>query len=161
MKNTSVKKLCALVVAFLLIFTGFTPIAHAQESTTTTEVYTENGCTVTVTTVVTPLASSARSSRSAKTSTKTATITNGTGTTVAVFSITATFSYNGSTATCTSVSHSKTIKNNSWSFSRAISGKSGALATGYYTVDYYQNGTKYNSVSGSIKLSCDKNGHIS
>lgn len=155
------KKLCALIVACMFIFTGFTPIAHAQESTTTTEVYTESDCTVTVTTIVTPLSSNARSSRSAKSVTKTATINNAFGSTVAVFSITATFSYNGSTATCTSVSHSKTIKNNSWSFSRAISGKSGAVATGYYTVDYYQTGVKLNTVSGSLKLSCDRNGNIS
>ncbi len=101
------------------------------------------------------------STSTSKTYSKTATLKNGDNETVAKFKLTATFTYDGSTSTCTNVSHSATIYDDSYEFTSTSSSKSGATATGKYTIKKYILFINTQTVSDTITIKCDKNGNIS
>lgn len=89
---------------------------------------------------------------------KTLTIKNSSGTVLATYKLTGTFTYNGSSASCTKSSYSTSIKNSKWSFTSKTASKSSNKATGSYTLKNSSTGKSY---SGSVTITCSKNGTIS
>ena len=72
-----------------------------------------------------------------------------------------TFTYTGSSATCTSASTSYSINNNSWSVTKAQASRSGATATGEFTVKKYTLGVPTQTVNKTLTLTCSPTGVLS
>lgn len=85
-------------------------------------------------------------------------IKDGKGVTLATYTLNATFTYNGKTSTCTKTNYSSSIKKSGWSFSSRTTSKNGNKAYGSCVLKSSNSTKKY---SGSIQLSCTKNGVIS
>ena len=69
----------------------------------------------------------------------------------------ASFTYTGSSATCTSATPSYSINNNTWSVTKALASRSGATATGTFTVKQYGIFT----VDKTLTLTCSASGVLS
>lgn len=154
------KKVSIFLLSLVLFFTQFHLTAQAQTPVTYTESYQDGEYTIIETTTLYQSPSNARTTKSV-TANRTVDVVNYAGTTVASFTLTATFLYNGTSASCSSTSCSKYVKDSSWAFTTATSGKSGASATGYYTLRHYVNGKEESSKSGSVRMTCSKTGTIS
>ena len=72
-----------------------------------------------------------------------------------------TFTYTGSSATCNSASTSYSISNNSWSVTKAQASRSGATATGEFTVKKYSLGIVVQTVNKTLTLTCSPTGVLS
>ena len=78
--------------------------------------------------------------------------------TIASYTLSATFTCDGSTSRCTSASCSRTVNNSAWSFTSYSAAWTGNTAFGSYTAEcVYPKQT----VSNTITITCDANGHIS
>lgn len=75
--------------------------------------------------------------------------------------ITGTFNYDGKTATCTKASASSKIYNDSWKVTAANASRSGAKATGTFTVKKYLLGIPIKTVNKTVTLTCSKDGNFS
>lgn len=89
---------------------------------------------------------------------KEVTAKNSAGNVVATFTLHGTFSYDGSSATCTSASYSKSIVNNTWSFTSARAWANANKANGSYTLTRSTNGQ---TVSDNVTITCSPTGKIS
>ncbi len=72
-----------------------------------------------------------------------------------------TFTYTGSSATCTAASTSYSINNNTWSVTKAAASRSGATATGSFTVKKYTAGVVTQTVNKTLTLTCSASGTLS
>lgn len=72
-----------------------------------------------------------------------------------------TFTYTGSSATCTAASTSYSISNNSWTVTKAKASRSGATATGEFTVKRYELGVLAQTVNKTLTLTCSATGVLS
>lgn len=75
--------------------------------------------------------------------------------------VTGTFNYDGKTATCTKSVTSYKIYNDSWKVTASNASKSGAKATGTFTVKKYWLGIPTKTVNQTVTLTCSKNGNFS
>ena len=74
--------------------------------------------------------------------------------------LTATFTYNGTTATCTSATPGHTIYNTSWQVTKETASRSGATATGEFTIKKYVLGIPVKTVNKTLTLTCTPNGTV-
>lgn len=72
-----------------------------------------------------------------------------------------TYTYTGSSATCTAASTSYSINNNSWSVTKATASRSGATATGEFTVKRYTLGVVTQTINKTLTLTCSPTGVLS
>lgn len=72
-----------------------------------------------------------------------------------------TFSYTGSSASCTAASTSYSISNTAWSVTKAQASRSGATATGSFTVKRYELGVLAQTVNKTLTLTCSASGVLS
>lgn len=75
--------------------------------------------------------------------------------------VTGTFNYDGKTATCTKSVTSSEIYNNSWKVTASNASKSGAKATGTFTVKKYWLGIPTKTENRTVTLTCSKDGKFS
>lgn len=153
------KKIFTITLTMILFITFFCDYANA--STISEEVIYQDDDFIVTSTLVTFDSNSAIqlfSTTSSKNSSKTITIKNNAGSTLATYTLYASFTYNGNSSSCTRVSASSSVKKTGWSFSSRKTSKSGHTASGSYTLKNTNSTKKY---SGSVRLSCSKNGTIS
>lgn len=153
------KKIFTITLTMILFITFFCDYANA--STISEEVIYQDDDFIVTSTLVTFDSNSAIqlfSTTSSKNSSKTITIKNNAGSALATYTLYASFTYNGNSSSSTRVSASSSVKKSGWSFSSRKTSKSGNTASGSYTLKNTNSTKKY---SGSVRLSCSKNGTIS
>lgn len=157
------KKFFCILVS-LLTLTTFTPnnisAAALSDYSKTEIIYQDEDITIETTLTIHANNTTGIQTFSTKKSTaatKTATIKSSSGKILATYKLKGTFTYNGKTASCTNAIYSTSIKNAKWSFSSKSARKSSNKAIGSYTLKHTNGTTK----SGSVTLTCNKNGTIS
>ncbi|MCI9174930.1 MAG: hypothetical protein HFH49_08290 [Lachnospiraceae bacterium] len=147
------------ILFIIMLFVSFPKISYASTPPDIIQTDTEdfgNGFYG-----ITTLEIQSDNTRTVKTASKTYTLKTSSGTTAASFKLTATFNYpSGSSALCTYVSHSTSISDTKWKFSKKSSAKSGNTASGTFTANLVSSGITLESISKTITLTCDKYGNI-
>ncbi len=95
-----------------------------------------------------------------KTGKKTKTVYDSNGNVDFSVTLTASFSYTGSSATCTSATASKSISDSTWTVTTSAS-RSGRTGTASYTGVQKVLGVTFDTVDGSIIISCSNTGVLS
>ena len=150
------KKVLSLVVSFLLILTMAVPVSAAETVVSEEITYFEDGSYL-ITTTVQSL------SRAANTTTgfTRKSFVDASGYTCWRAVLTGTYSYDGTTATCTGSTIEVYIYNNDFYAITKSAGKSGASATGTFTIARTVIGITIERNTYSMTLTCNPNGTLS
>lgn len=159
------KRVLSLIMAGLLLATPVT--AFAQEPTgTSNTVYTAvSECSdggYLITTIEEEDTGIAAFAASTKKASKTTKYYNNNNVLQWYVTVNGTFSYvKGKSSACTAASVTAVSKASTWKISSKKASKSGSTATASATAKQYKNGIFFQSITKTVKLTCDKNGNLS
>ena len=155
------KRILTCVFAMLLVMCSVTPVFAGGSdeapaiTSQTTEVFADGSYGV-ITVIDLPVKASGTVSK-----TKSYSYYDSGNTLQWTVSLTAMFTYTGTSATCTAVTPGHTIYNSDWRVTNETASRSGATATGDFTVKKYLLGLPVKTVNKTLTLTCTANGVVS
>ncbi len=154
------KKFRIFLLTLIFLFSyNITVPANERSETTVIETF-EDGSYI-ESTVYENSGISFRSATQKKSGHKTNTYKSSTGKTIWSVTVKGYFSYNGKGSSCLSSSVSTSCPNSHWKIANSSSNKSGATATASATAKKYLDGKYIQSVTRTVKLTCNKSGKLS
>ncbi len=155
MKKNFITSLLVSIVMLIGCFAIPMSASAADDKTTTTVEYLDDGSYIVTTLTVPDIYT-----RSTKSTNKTATYYENDGSAVWAYTLYASFTYDGKTSKCTSVSDSYVIYDDSWYMSSHSCKKDGNLASGTITMKKKVLGVVVDTVTKPVYISCNQYGNI-